>query len=728
MNSNVAAPERTSAAPVVWWRRILPSVSMVVLVIVGALIPALRNPGFYYWDDTAAVATGVWQRIPDALLSGRVPFLELDMWRGGNLIAEAATGMWNPVMTGLMFLTHPVDDLNIAMTVCKIALFVIAALGVYRLARGYGANRWMAALAGTALALSGWAIFIDGTSWINGTAIMAFTPWAWWGIHRAMRRGWTPWSIVVAVALGYLLTSVGNPYGLLTIAIMYVAIAVEMIVTHRARGLWWLVATGAVTLALSIVVYLPFLMTSSVGFRANSGIFNDEFMAVNLSNILGMSTPSYFPYIRMFGLAWIESPAVYLTWFVLPLIPWLRWRMPGAHVRGLTGVFVFGGLFLMLTLGPSQFFMFRWPARLIPFVYLAVIVAFAVLASRGFASGRIAVRSTVSIGIVLLGAWQAASDLPHLFEWHLFSILATVALGTVFVIWCRGSFARAFAILAVPLLLFVGMQSMMTRGNVNVADYNLPTSRAALVEGIGERYEGVTVQVANPMAGEFQRTPDGDWQDMLVGTQFAIAGVDAVNSYSGVGFTELDSVMCMTYNGSTCPALWQALWERPEGGPAILADLLGAHTIVLKNGFVADPVTPEGWNIQEQTDRVTVYVRDAPIPEGRVTWSDATIVEDRMVGSTGEDVRFEAAGNDSSVIFGRLAWPGYHATIDGQSVPVETGPAGLLEVQIPDGVTTGTLELRFTPPGLWVGAACAGVGLAALVVLILVRSRQRSKA
>jgi hypothetical protein len=719
-------PAASDAVGLHGWRRFLPAGSMLAVVLAGALIPLFRNPGFYYWDDTAAVAAGVWQRIPDALLSGELPFLMLDMWRGGNLIAEAATGMWNPVMVGLMLGTHPIDDLAVAMALCKITLFLIMSLGVYRLSRGYGANRWMAALAGATLPLSGWALFIDGTSWINGTAIAAFTPWAWWALHRAMRRGWTPRSIVVAVVAGYLLASVGNPYGLLTLAVAYFAIAIEMFFTGRARAMGWLVATGAVTLGLSVVVYLPFLLTSSVGFRADSGVFNDEFLAVNLSNLLGMSTPTYFPYIRMFGTAWINSPAMYLAWFALPIVPWLRWQMPRTPLLALSSVFVFGGLFLMLALGPSQFFMFRWPARLIPFAYLAILIVLAVVASRGFAEHHRRARATASAVLVLIGAWQAASDMPGLWRWHVVSIVGVLLLGTVFVLWCRRSPGRAFAVLAIGLLPFILVQMMMTPGNTNVANYNLPTSRVALLEGIGERYEGVTIQVADPMGADFDRAPDGDWQDMLVGTQFAIAGVDAVNSYSGIGFTALDTATCMTYNGSTCPQLWESLWTEPESGEAPLADLLGVHTVVLKNGFVTDPVTPEGWSVEDVTDAVTVYVRDAPLPDGRVTWTDAAITSDTMVGTTGEDVSFTSEGDGGSIVFGRLAWPGYTATIDGERVPVETGPAGLVRIEIPEGVTEGTVELRFTPPGLWIGGAAAAVSIVGLIALLLLAARRRS--
>src|SRR5690606_7509056 len=121
----------------------LPVATMLVVTLVGTLLPVLRTPVFYYWDDTAGVAVGVWQRIAESVLSGSSPFLHLDMWRGGNFAAEAATGMWNPVMLALMVGTYPIDDVAIAITVAKFVLLLFTAGGVYLLARGYGANAWM---------------------------------------------------------------------------------------------------------------------------------------------------------------------------------------------------------------------------------------------------------------------------------------------------------------------------------------------------------------------------------------------------------------------------------------------------------------------------------------------------------------------------------------------------------------------------------------------------------
>jgi hypothetical protein len=702
----------------------VPVLSMLGVTLLGSLIPLVRTPGFYFWDDTAGVAVGVWQRIAADVLSGQNPFLQVDMWRGGNLIAEAATGMWNPVMLALMVGTSPIDDVGAAITVAKLVLFLLAAGGVYMLARQYGASPWMSAAAGATLALSGWAIFMDGSSWINGSAITAFTPWAWWGLRRAYKTGFRPWSIVVAAALCYLVPSTGNPYGVLTLAAVFLAVAIEAIAERRARAIWWLVGIGFGVLLTVVVVYLPFLFTSAYGFRANSQIANDEFLAVSVSDLLGLSTPTHRPYILMFGRNPMGFPGTYLGWFVLPLLPWLRWR--SVRWRSLTSVLVFGGLFLLITLGPSQLGMFRWPARLVPFIYLAVIVLFAVLASRGLHRDRLIVRSWISGGIILLGVWIAYSDVPGSFKWHGLVTLLIVA-GTAAIVFWTGVGWRGFAVMTGGLLLFMGAQVMLTASNQNVADYDMPSSKSALREQFADRADGLTVQVFDIQALVGGHGAPQRWDDLLAGNMPSVAGFESTTAYSGIGFTAFDGALCMSYNGGTCAQAWDALWDAPQGSDVPLADLLGAKHVVVLNDFADDEEAPEGWSVSETTDVVTIYTRDDPLPfpAGTLTIAGegAEVTADERVGKTSERLEVSTTTGDTSLTFGRIAWPGYAATLNGQAVPTEIGPAGLLTIVLPE-QSEGELVLSFTPPGLYGGLAIAAAGLAILTVCVVLAARR----
>ena len=705
-------------------------VAMLAVVTAGGLMPALRTSRFYYWDDTQAAAVGVWQEIPEQLMAGNIPFLLIDMWRGGNFAAEAATGLWNPILVGLMFLIRPFDDLAVAMTLAKILLMLICAGGVYLLARSYGASVWPAAIAGAAMPLSGWQLFVDGTSWINGTTMTAFTPWAWWALRRAAIRGFPPSGVVLAVVAGYLLMATGNPFTAVLMIAIYIAVLIEMVGGSRRRDVsrWtsvaWLAVVGLATLLLAVVVYLPFTGTSAVGNRADPELLNTEFLTANLSHFMGMSASSYLPWINGFN-GPLHAPAAYLAWFVVPLLPWLRFDR--LRRWGVAGLLFFGVAFALFVMGPSQMWSFRWPVRMIPFAYLPVIIAFAVALSDGLRRDHRTQRLIASGALIALGAWLAMSDDPGPWKWH--GLTTVLIVGLVLMALAVRSGPRLFLVTSLGGLVLLGAQLMVSPTFANHPDYGVPTSREDMVDSFDGRYVGNTLQI---MKLKGLRTspdwnPDGAWRDFSIGNLYAVADIASPTAYSGIGFTAFDRELCIAYNGQVCADAWEEVFDERADGPP-LADQLRLETIVLQR-LLDEHDAPAGWEIAETTEFATVYRRVDPLalPGSTVgaVGVGITVPESTRDGLTTERTRFESAGTgDRSVTYARLAWPGYRATADGQELSIETTDAGLLRVEIPDDIDAGTIELTFTPPGLSAGLGAMGAGLVLTAGLAVVSWRR----
>jgi hypothetical protein len=98
-----------------------------------------------------------------------------------------------------------------------------------------------------------------------------------------------------------------------------------------------------------------------------------------------------------------------------------------------------------------------------------------------------------------------------------------------------------------------------------------------------------------------------------------------------------------------------------------------------------------------------------PHPEGRVSWTSPglTVTADRAEPEA-EEIRYTGGGR---VIVAALAWPGWHASVDGRNLPVDRGPAGLIQVDLPSRATEGTLKLWFVPAGLRTGVELLAVGV-----------------
>ncbi|MBO1266853.1 hypothetical protein [Arthrobacter cavernae] len=717
-------------------KHLLPPLSMLAMVAVGVILPLRGSAGFYVWDDTAAAAVGVWQRIGQQYVHGSIPFLQIDMWRGGNFAAEAATGMFNPVMAGLMVATYFINDVAAAITLAKFAMFAIMALGIYLLTRSYGAKPWISALAGLTLPLSGYTLYMDGAAWINGLIITSLTPWVWWACKRYIDgRG----SIVWTVVAGFVLGSTGNPYGMVALAATFAAVSIEVAFRRHYVVVAKLIAAMFAAALACVMVYLPFFLTVGVGFRADSTTMNNEFFSPSLSAFLGMSTPSFQPFIQTFAGSWFTFPVMYLAWFILPLLPWLRWKESLVHWKALTGIFAFGLFYLLLILGPSNLWMFRLPLRLLPFVYLPVLVLFAIVASRGWQQDRRRIRTAVSFALVFVGAWQSFSDLPAILSLHAASLAIVVILVAGLLLF-RWEGPRLFAYTAVASLVVLFMQTTWMPVNNTVASYSFPHNRSQMVDTFTSRYKGNTVfLVDRSLIPVEQQNRNGIWKDALIGNMPSVAGLESTTAYSGVGFNKFDTASCSFYYGGACPEGWRLLWANPDGSKISLADLVRAETVVRRNdplpasagdaAGVTSPEAPPGWTKASTNENVTVYTRDEalPYPDGRISYQGAQlrVSQDHSISDYAESaVVTNDSGAPQDLVFARLAWPGYSATLDGRPLPTSIGPAGLLQVQIPANTTDGELEVSFKVPGTLASSIAFGTGVLITVALVVLERRR----
>lgn len=701
------------------WRWLAPLV-MLVAVGVAAGLPLVGNHSFYFWDDSAAAGVPTWHRIAQSVLHGHLPLLNLDMWRGGDFAAEAATGMWNPVVVLVAIAVYPIDNLAVGIALGKTCFILLLAGGTYLLARDYGVRPWLAAAVGTAVPLAGYSFFMDGTAWVNALMLTACTPWVWWTARLVALDGRSPWLLILT---GYLAVSIGNPYGLLVTGFVILAVLVESWPARR-RILVLLLAGMAVAL-LAVLVYLPLLLTSSVGFRAASSTLNDGFLKPSITNLFELSTPGAQPFLINFGTGSgqdnLSVPVAYLAWFVLPTLPWLRWRTLRERWREHLGLYVFGGAFLLLMLGPSQIWMFRWPLRLIDFFWFPVLLLWALLAGQGFRRDRPFVRGLISVSTVAAGAYLAWGERTDTWQREL--------IGAVVVLVLVGAVLRfGIGALIVGSVVVLGIQVVWFPANHTVTDYDFPTS-TGLLQSQFAKYHGTTVQLADVVLDLPNRAPGGEYRDELYGSLYSVAGVDSTTAYSGIGFTPMDSALCQSYQGSvTCPGAWHALWQRPAGYAVPLADLLRANTVVVQNSLIDTHTSPAppGWHREpsaQNSGLTTVWARDRPLPwSGRLSYANVRVTGDSMVGQVGERISFQADDTRAHLLtFARLDWPGYSATVNGQAATVTDGPDGLVTVELPSGVRTGQVLLSWRPPGSLVSLICFVVGLLLSIGLAVMR-------
>lgn len=678
----------------------MPPLAVCLLVGFLAQIPALRQGLFYMVDDSAAQFLPMWRKIGEQLLHGTLPLLDVDSWAGGNLAGEALFGLWNPVNLIDYVLVTRFDDLAVAATVVKTQFLVIAALGVYLLAREYGAAKWASFSLAVALPFSGFILYFQAGTWAGGLMTFAWVPFVWWSARRAARRASRP---IWAFVFGTLCVTAGNPYGILVILVIYIGLVIEF-------KQWRVALIGLSVFAVAPLVFLPLVGAASVGARTGMQFFNNGELAPGVSDLLTLSVPSQLPSIRGFepGSIRLTVPATYFVWFAVPVLAWLDWGVLRRRRRELRTVFVVSGTYLVFCLAPSHLWMFRWPLRNIENLFLGLSVLLAVLLSAGLRTDHFRRRAWITGAALLGGTYLAVASWPKISARHLLALVLVGALTALLILAVRRGSSRWQAlVLTSGTVIVLLLQTTWAPLNTSVTTfYPTPTTRSP--------YRGTVAQVA--AVGDYAGTP---LKGVLFGNGYAAAGVPSLMAYSGIDFVKFTKTLCQNHRG-TCREGYDKLFEPVQDNLSV-ADLARVETVVVQRKLVDNPQPRPGWRVVSRDDDVTVLQRDAPIPfpRGRISNVSPTVTvdDDTSDGSRFERVKYRRGHGPAQLTFARLAWPGYRAEVNGRKVPVREDKAGLLMVDLPDGVDSGELELGWTPPGFVAGIVCALLGLALAIAL-----------
>lgn len=686
---------------------------VVLAVLLGSVAVYLRTPNFYFWDDSAAVFLPTWYSAGQDLWSGTWPTLRPDFWMGGNWAGEAQFGLWNPVNLLLMMFVAKVPDLAVSAFVIKAFWQVMLALGGYLLAREYGAKQWPAAALAVALPFAGFTLYYDTSTWIAGLMATVWTAWFWWAARRVLNGSFNPF---IGFVFGYLLMTNGNPYGALSAVIVLMGLTLEALLRKQYRGLFRLVIMGGLVGATALVAYLPLVLSSGVGWRTSRGIVNDGFLSPDTLMLMATSTPTMLPNIQLWTGQGSTVPIVYSAWFLLPLLPWLNWSIFRTRAVQMAALWWVFGAYLLLVLGPAQLWLFRWPARLLEYVWLALFVIVAVVVSQGLRTNAWKLRAAGSFFAIFAGAAIAYVLSEQYAHRHAVSLLVQAVLVAGMIVLALKRERLLPGLLIGGTLVTLVLQIIWMPYNADVAQWWFPSSAAAAAD-YRERVPGPVLQIAEAgLIPVDQRTESREW--LLFGSLPGAFGVESTVSYTGLGFNDFSRVLCLNHAGSTCPDAWVNVFKSvpADAGSVPLVDALRTNTVIVQNAAVPeapqfDP--PMGWHMAETNDWVTVFVREDPLewPDSRLSVVDGVSVSSATSTDTREALTVSTGADAGSLTFARLAWPGYTATVNGEEVPVTADSIGLLRVDLPAGLSDANVKVEFHVPGY---------GLAVPVLLIAI--------
>ena len=703
----------------------------------GYLLILLHNRQFFLQDDSESGAVPDWLYIGDRLHRGGLPILTPDAWMGGNWTVEGQNGLWNPVQLAIDYVAPMVDRLDLLAAGVKGCFALVLALGVYRVALAYGARPSWAAVVGAAMPFSGWVLYYDSATWVTALFGLAWTTQAWASGVRYARRQSGPVPVFVFT---YLALSIGYVHSAIGMALVSLCVLVGEGVRSRSWVPAAKVAAVAIAAALcGLVTFLPGYLTSSVTWRVigKQAVNNNNMLTAPWSETLNAAIPTALPAIQGFSRQVQQAPVSYIAWFILPVLAFVDWGRARRLVRELTGPLMLLVVMLVVTAGPSNLGPVRWPARMLPLVAAAVLVLIGVLVSRAASLAAWRRKAVIATAVVVISVLRSASASPHgLFEFALWGLVLLVVSALVITLGRRFGGAPAAGAVLVSILAVLWVQVGEYPTNLGVSQWHMPVSRSA-AKAHFPNYQGVTLQLGLRAPVKTPADAEATWRSLVFGNYPRTLGLSYVNSYSAVGHQKFSSLLCIRWEGGTCQNAEKYLFAKEPTTGLTYADLMGLDRVVLiKYAFPHAPAqgAPDGWAFVRNGDPLAwILERTTPRPTqpGRVVTSPGVTVTHAAPSSdTAESMTVSSPGG-GSVVFSRLLWPGYTATLDGRSVPVDSLKGVFVTVRLPAGTHAARLALSFRPPGTTLGLALAAGGAALLTALValevIFRRRRRGR-
>jgi hypothetical protein len=183
----------------------------------------------------------------------------------------------------------------------------------------------------------------------------------------------------------------------------------------------------------------------------------------------------------------------------------------------------------------------------------------------------------------------------------------------------------------------------------------------------------------------------------------------------------------MQWEGGTCQNAEKYLFATDPTTGLTYADLMGLDRVILtKHTFptARARAAPAGWYFVNRPDPLAWILERTTarqVRPGRVVASPGVTVTQVAPSQDTAESMTVSSTDGGPVVFSRLLWPGYTATLDGRPVPVDSLRGVFVTIRVPAGTNAARLALSFRPPGTTLGLFLAALGLVLLTVLMIIQ-------
>lgn len=711
-------------------------VLIITIVTIFSLIPLFFFHRFYFLDDTQRGAIGQWYEVGKLLLKGQLPIFNVAAQGSGNYLAEGQWSTFSPLVWLISIIVYYSSNFLVFATAFKIVLLNILGVGSFLLARSMAVQKPYAIIYGIVTPFVGFTMFAGASSWVTDLMVSAFFPWFWWALRRFLNKNTGP---VLAFVVGYSIITVGYVFGTIMLITVMLGAFIAAIVMKNWHQLRRIVLLGISLAATTIAVYLPGIAISSVTMRNTEGIFNDNFLSPNLSDVLFSFSPVGYSEMNSW---WTVSgvtymPFMYMSWLVALLI-FVDFKQIKSFIQNHTVLLIQWVtptlLTFMLLFGPANVGPLRFPVRMMAYFGQLVLLLVILLVARlglKFSKGRM----QLFIGLMVLGTYLEIANTPVRTQ----SILVINLVISIFVaiIAYIGSGHHKVQLkkmtiqLKQPMFVVVVLAIIATGFSVLVQqrtsgrhhdeiqqqhityiypDYQMPGTKANILK-MAEKFKGNTVIL-------------GFDSHVVMGNDWYVTNNDSMNVYTPVGFKKFSD----DFRGGDPTRIssenYAKLFNKDKQTQLPLADLLSVDTVAIGNegdhrvyqDLIKHKNVPAGWQVTSH-DQYYVVIQREKINNnvGGVVWSSIPQVTEIKNSNYEVTIKVPAHRDEAKVVFSRTAWPGYHV-IGGQAKLAKPLRGYLTQIKIPASQKEQTITLQFEPPLFKASVGLIGFAVALILV------------
>lgn len=730
-------------------------------IVLLMLIRLRTDPDFLWRDDLQTGLIGSALEIGRALSEGEWPLLSRNSWYATAFAGEMQYAVFSPLILALNWLVFQLD-LPLRATTSLLIVFHLALLaaGVYLLARDYKLPRPLCGLVVLVASLNGYMLMWVATAWYPLLTSFAWLPFYWLATRRAVRDPRALLPLAGIAASLYMLLAAGWPGTNMMAIILVAAFAMQLLARKEFRALIRIVVANAIGSALcapQLLVMAEFVAHTN---RTEMQLFNWGWR-VPLAGLPGLILPTFTTFWPHAAGDPRVHTGIELAGAVVPL----------AAIAA--ALFTFGRAFLQrhkfelalallgitLSIAPS-IYMFKWSFRWLPLFFLpAALAAAAALAELSQVRTR-------GAGLWMIGLTVIASIASVLYD-RVRAISLVVAAVTLLlaVLWLvvdlRGTREAREVVPLLVALVALALAYAFVPENARSPQFLIgeypkephPYKRDRTYIAVYPMLD-----LAAPIRFFEPRHKDNSL--FRPGNLPMAADLDFVGGYSPLSPWGMVHVLGYEQiHGLINEDAARRIVLREMGAEGLLDHMSVEGVAVTQNLLVRSQVQNlPGWRLAATWGKDVVLERRTP-PRPDVYFAPATrafptreaaaewirtrtearmpwvVVGDRApagcadarVGAS-QRLRHESVAQvdtrrcraEALLVFARPWVPGFVASLNGETLAVETADLIMPAVRVPAG-SAGEVRLAYEPRSLVTGAIVAAVALLAAVVLAIMR-------